>query len=49
MRRVGREEEEKKDWQLLLLLLLLLVLPRTAMREARRKMARLVRASPQQE
>ena len=47
MRRVGREEE-KKVWQLLLLLLLL-VLPRTAMREVRRKMARLVRASPQQE
>ena len=46
MRSLGRESE-KKEWQLLLLLLE--VLPRTAMREVRRNMARLVSASPQQE
>ena len=40
--RVGRGQEE------ILLLSLPLELPRTAMREVRRNMVRLVRASPQQ-
>ena len=42
MRRVGRGQEE------ILLLPLPFELPRTAMREVRRNIVRLVRASPQQ-